>query len=61
MISISQVTKAYRGAPRAALDNVSLEIDKGEFVFLVGTAGSGKSSLMKIGRASCRERVYSKV
>ena len=48
MIRLERVTKMYKTSTRPALDRVSVDIERGEFVFLIGPSGSGKSTFLRL-------------
>lgn len=48
MIRFDNVSKVYARGAKPALDEVSVEIERGDFVFLVGSSGSGKSTFLKL-------------
>lgn len=48
MITLKDVTLIYEGGENPALKDVNINIDKGEFIFVIGKSGAGKSSLIKL-------------
>lgn len=48
MIRFDSVSKRFSGQKRAAVSELTFEIERGEFVFLVGPSGSGKSSVLRL-------------
>ena len=53
MIEFRNVSKVYNNGTEA-LHNINLKVDKGEFVFIVGESGAGKSTFLKL--ITCEER-----
>lgn len=48
MISIKNVSFTYEGGESPSLKDINLHVDKGEFLFVIGKSGAGKSSLIKL-------------
>ncbi len=57
MVDFYNVSMSYSKSSPLALKNVTFHVDSGEFVFIIGTSGSGKSTVVKL--LTCEEKVNS--
>ena len=57
MIKFENVSKSYKGE-KFALEDINIDIKKGEFVFLVGSSGAGKSTFIKLLLSNYGKIVY---
>ena len=48
MITFENVTKVYQNQTAPALSHIDVSVDRGEFAFLVGASGSGKSTFLRL-------------
>ena len=48
MIDFEHVSKEYKKGGRLALEDINFHVDEGEFVFLLGHSGAGRSTLLKL-------------
>ena len=48
MIHSSHVSKSYKTSTRPALEDITIDVEKGEFAFLIGPSGSGKSTFLRL-------------
>lgn len=47
LLTAKDVTKLYKNQTKPGLDRVSLTVEKGEFLGIMGASGSGKTTLLK--------------
>ncbi|WP_019807790.1 cell division ATP-binding protein FtsE [Saccharomonospora halophila] len=48
MIRLENVSKVYKTSTRPALEDITVDVDKGEFLFVIGPSGSGKSTFLRL-------------
>lgn len=48
LLEVKDITKIYPNQPKPGLDHVSFEVEKGEFLGIMGASGSGKTTLLNV-------------